>query len=174
MAIISRLPIYDLRTDLVADLQRSDCEPSMIELCSSIDRYQGAELSDMGVRIAMQSFPAQPTQSRAFASIGATLPLRAFAITRNENTIAIGIVCWDDQFLDDAWTLICLQGLHHAVSAHTSDNPFTHHYGPAGFIFRTAEWDELQAPLGGELNNYLNHLVFALAERPRRLTEGRV
>ena len=174
MALIDRLPLYDLRTDLVTDLQRSDCEPSMIELCSSIDRYQGADLSDMGVRIAMQSFPAQPVQSRAFPSIGATLPLRAFAITRNDETIALGIVCWDDQFLDDAWTLICQQGLHHAVTAHTSDNPFAHHYGPAGFIFRTHEWDELQAPLGGELNNYLNHIFFALAERPRRLTEGRV
>lgn len=174
MALIDRLPIYDLRTDLVTDLQRSNCEPSLIELCSSIDRYQGAELSDMGVHIAMQSFPAQPAQSRAFPSIGATLPLRAFAITRNKNTISVGIVCWDDQFLHDAWTLICLQGLHQGLTAHTTENPFAHHYGPAGFIFRTAEWDELQAPLGGELNNYLNHLVFALAERPSRVTEGRV
>ncbi|WP_188452580.1 hypothetical protein [Glycocaulis albus] len=59
------------------------------------------------------------------------------------------------------------------VAAHTSDNPFAHHYGPAGFIFRSAGWDELQAPLGGELNSYLNHILFALAERPRRFTEGR-
>lgn len=174
MAIIDRLPIYDLRTDLVTDLQRSECEPSLIELCSSIDSYQGAELTDMGVRIAMQSFPAQPEQSRAFPSIGATLPLRAFAITRNETTNAVGIVCWDDQFLDDAWALICVQGLHHAVTAHTSDNPFAHHYGPAGYIFRTAKWDELQPPQGGELNTYLNHLFFAIAERPRRMTEGHV